>query len=137
MTKIQADVSPRNTVIASINSGCPPLSTMYTNRSERIISEVSVGVLMRDMSSSSTSKDCSKDSIVTFGDGFGDCFAVLVASLGASEVSIGCGAADKWIVEDVELTGVNCTDMGRLSCFPPDSRFDWIEVVVRVCGSLI
>ena len=88
---MQADVSPRNTAMASTNSGWPPLSTMYTTLSVRMVSEESLGMLMSDMNSSSTSDDCSRDSSVS-SEGAPDdrrAMAVVTALVGVAEVFVG------------------------------------------------
>ena len=107
MTKMQADVSPRNTDMASTNSGWPPLSTMYTTFSVRMVSEESLGMLMSDMNSSSTSDDCSRYSSVPSEGAPDDRPAVAVAAalVGVAEVIVGCGTADDWWVEAVGWSG--------------------------------
>ena len=111
---MQADVSPRNTAMASTNSGWPPLSTIYTTLSVRMVSEDSLGMLMRDMNSSSTSDDSSKDSSITSGGALDDCplVAIVVALVGAAEVFVGCVAVGDWWVKAVGWAGGEWSVMG-------------------------
>ena len=77
---MQADVWLMKTVIASANSGWPPLSMIYTHLSMRMVSRESLGMLMSDMNSSSTSDDWSRDSIVTSGAALDDLSSVAVVA---------------------------------------------------------
>ena len=114
MTKMQADVSPWNTAMASKNSGWPPLSTMYTTLSVRMVSEESLGMLMSDTNSSSTSDDCSRYSSVPSEGALDDCPALAVAAalVEVSEVFVGCVAVDDWWVEAVGWSGGGWTGGG-------------------------
>ena len=105
---MQADVLPRKTAIASVNSGCPPLSTRYTHLSVRMVSGKSPGMLMRDMNSSSSSEDCSRDSSITSGPAL-DNGSSLAAVVG---VLVGGVTEDEWWVEAAGWTGVDWTEVG-------------------------
>ena len=99
--------------MASTNSGWPPLSTMYTTLSVKMVSRSSLGMLMSDINSSSTSEDWRRDSIVTSGGAPGDRPAV-VALVGMAEVLFGIGggvAVDGWWVGDSGWTGVDWTEV--------------------------
>ena len=90
--------------MASTNSGWPPLSTMYTTLSVKMVSRSSLGMLMSDINSSSTSEDWSRDSIVTSGGAPG--------AVGMAEVLIGGGVAvDGWWVGGSGWTGVDWTEV--------------------------
>ena len=67
--------------MASMNSGWPPLSTMYTTLSVRMVSEELLEMLISDINSSSTSDDCSRDSTVTSVGALDDCPEVVVVAV--------------------------------------------------------
>ena len=69
---------------------------------------------MRDMNSSSTSNDWSRDLIVTSGAVLDDPSAVaagVAALVGVGEV-VGCVAVDDWLVEDAGWSGMDWTEVG-------------------------
>ena len=89
--------------MASVNSGCPPLSTRYTHLSVRTVSGVSSGTLRRDMNSSSSSEDWSRDSSVTSWPALDD-GSSLAAVVG---MPVGGAAKDVWWVEATGWTGLD------------------------------
>ena len=73
---------------------------------------------MSDMNSSSTSKDWSRDSTVTFWGASDDCPGVSVG-VGVAEVLIGCGM--DWWVEGADWSGVDWTEVeGGVVCAEVD-----------------
>ena len=84
--------------MASTNSGWPPLSTIYTTLSVKMVSRSSLGMLMSDINSSSTSEDWSRDSILTSGGAPGDRHAVDVAAALVGMAGGGGMAVDGWWV---------------------------------------
>ncbi|CAI8040246.1 hypothetical protein GBAR_LOCUS22433, partial [Geodia barretti] len=116
MTRMQADVCPRNTVMASTNSGWPPLSTMYTHVSVKTVSREWLGTLMRDMNSSSTSDDSSRDSTVTSGAVSDDWSPLAVAAALVSSVAAG---------EDFWGEAADSAALGEL-CFSLTTVGGWV-----------
>ena len=94
--------------MASVNSGCPPLSTRYTHLSVRTVSGESLGMLRREMNSSSSSQDWSSDSIVTSGPALDDCSSLAAVAV----VPVAGVAEDEWWVEVAGWTGVDWTVVG-------------------------
>lgn len=100
--------------MASTNSGWPPLSVMYTHTSSRMVSRSSLGMLMSDMNSSSTSEDWRRDSSVTSGGPPDDCPAVAIGAVlvGVEDGLVGGGVAvDDWGVEGAGWSGVDWTEV--------------------------